>query len=288
MLSVNLVFVYNYSDRAISSKEQKDREQRERAVQSVRADASPEHESWKSFAKRSAAGFQMQLSRTFSRRNSTKPEKDSQSKPAADPTQQSKEKKKEKSNILKILDDIENDPESHDGFHVEIRDKDAKKNLPASKDLQTKSQIFRYAYGQIEKEKAMQERNKNLTYSGVVSMGEDIGFKKRPPVEVAFKDLTLTLKGTNKHLMRCVTGKLLPGRVTAVMGPSGAGKTTFLSALCGKATGCNVKGAILINGKPDPIQSYKRIVGFVPQDDVVHGNLTVEENLWFSASCRYV
>ncbi|PHU03914.1 ABC transporter G family member 28 [Capsicum chinense] len=70
------------------------------------------------------------------------------------------------------------------------------------------------------------------------------------------------------------------------MGPSGAGKTTFLSALTGKAAGCTVTGVILINGKPEPVQSYKKITGFVPQDDIVHGNLTVEENLWFSAWCR--
>ncbi|KAM0013427.1 putative ABC-type sulfate transporter [Helianthus debilis subsp. tardiflorus] len=72
------------------------------------------------------------------------------------------------------------------------------------------------------------------------------------------------------------------------MGPSGAGKTTFLSALAGKSHGCKITGSILINGKPDSIHSYKKIIGFVPQDDIVHGNLTVEENLWFSAKCRYV
>ncbi|KAM0038851.1 putative ABC-type sulfate transporter [Helianthus debilis subsp. tardiflorus] len=70
------------------------------------------------------------------------------------------------------------------------------------------------------------------------------------------------------------------------MGPSGAGKTTFLSALAGKSHGCKITGSILINGKPDSIHSYKKIIGFVPQDDIVHGNLTVEENLWFSAKCR--
>ncbi|MFS7957669.1 putative ABC-type sulfate transporter [Helianthus anomalus] len=81
---------------------------------------------------------------------------------------------------------------------------------------------------------------------------------------------------------------MMPGRITAVMGPSGAGKTTFLSALAGKAHRCKITGSILINGKPGSIHSYKRIIGFVPQDDIVHGKLTVEENLWFSANYRYV
>ncbi|GMP84975.1 hypothetical protein CsSME_00038300 [Camellia sinensis var. sinensis] len=86
--------------------------------------------------------------------------------------------------------------------------------------------------------------------------------------------------------MRYVTGTIMPGQVSAVMGPSGAGKTTFLSALAGKVTGCTMTGLILINGKVESIHSYKKIIGFVPQDDVVHGNLTVEENLRFSARCR--
>jgi ABC-type multidrug transport system ATPase subunit len=132
----------------------------------------------------------------------------------------------------------------------------------------------------------MQQDQKNLTFSGIISMATDTDVKTRPVIEVAFKDLTLTLKGKKKHLMRGVTGKIMPGRVSAVMGPSGAGKTTFLSALAGKATGCTMTGSILINGKNESIHSYKKIIGFVPQDDIVHGNLTVEENLRFSARCR--
>lgn len=185
---------------------------------------------------------------------------------------------------------IENDPDGQEGFNLEIGDKNIRKQAPKGKQLHTQSQIFKYAYGQIEKEKALQEQNKNLTFSGVISMANDIDIeiRKRPMIEVAFKDLTLTLKGKNRHLMRCVTGKIMPGKVSAVMGPSGAGKTTFLSALAGKVTGCTMSGMILINGKTDSIHSYKRIIGFVPQDDIVHGNLTVEENLWFSARCRHV
>ncbi|GMP88885.1 hypothetical protein CsSME_00040707 [Camellia sinensis var. sinensis] len=197
-----------------------------------------------------------------------------------------KGKKKEQSNLTKMMHELDEDPDSHEGFNLEIGDKNLKKNMPKGKQLHTRSQIFKYAYGQIEKEKALQEQNKNLTFSGVISMASDTDIRSRPTIEVAFKDLTLTLKGKNKHLLRCVTGKILPGRVSAVMGPSGAGKTTFLSALAGKATGCTMSGMVIINGKVESILSYKKIIGFVPQDDVVHGNLTVEENLWFSARCR--
>ncbi|CAN0898907.1 ABC transporter G family member 28 [Linum grandiflorum] len=223
-----------------------------------------------------ASDIKAQLSRTFSRVKSKK----------EDASSETKGKTKEKGNLTNMLHEIEANPDGHEGFNLEIGDKNIKKHAPKGKQLHTQSQMFRYAYGQIEKEKAMQEQNKDMTFSGVISIASDIEIRKRPTIEVAFKDLTLTLKGKNKHLLRCVTGKLSAGRVSAVMGPSGAGKTTFLSALTGKALGCRVTGMVLVNGKADPIQAYKKIIGFVPQDDIVHGNLSVEENLWFSARCR--
>lgn len=155
---------------------------------------------------------------------------------------------------------------------------------------QTSRQIFAHAYGEIEKEKAAFSSSSHGHDIEAVA-GEYYGApqalgKLRPPIELSFVDLSLFLKGSGRKILSNVTGKLTPGRVTAVMGPSGAGKTTFLNALAGKATHSKTTGAVFINGKQDSIQSYKSIIGFVPQDDIVHGNLTVEENLWFSASYR--
>ncbi|KAM7257029.1 hypothetical protein ACFE04_012770 [Oxalis oulophora] len=284
-LSFLAVIIYNCSDQVLATRERRQAKSREKAVQSVRetAQARAKWTTAKETAKKHAIDFQTQLSRTFSRR---KPEQ--MKPPVSGSSAASKGKKKEKSNLTKMLHEIEDNPDGTDGFNLEIGDKHIKKNQPKGKQLHTQSQIFRYAYGQIEKEKQMQDQNKNLTFSGVISMAnDDTEVIKRPTIEVAFKDLTLTLKSKNKHLLRCVTGKLSPGRVSAVMGPSGAGKTTFLSALLGKASGCSVTGSVLINGKNESIRSYKKITGFVPQDDIVHGNLTVEENLWFSARCRF-
>lgn len=191
-----------------------------------------------------------------------------------------------KNSLTDMVRNLDENPDSEEGFNVEVGDKALKK--PRGKQMHTRSQIFKYAYGQIEKEKAMQQENENhnMTFSGVISMAKEHDGSSRPVIEIAFKDLTLTLKGSKKKLLRSVTGKLSPGRVAAVMGPSGAGKTTFLSAIAGKATGCETSGLVLINGKIEPIRGYKKIIGFVPQDDIVHGNLTVEENLWFNARCR--
>nr|XP_018680508.1 PREDICTED: ABC transporter G family member 28-like [Musa acuminata subsp. malaccensis] len=278
-LSLLLLIIYNFSGQILTSRERKQAKSREAAARHARETVQA-RERWKTakdVAKKHAVGLQTQLSRTFSRKKSVRQDP---------PKGLGQPSKKEPSNLTKMMQSLEENPDTYEGFHVEIGDKNLKKNMPKGKQMHTRSQIFKYAYGQIEKEKAMQQQNKNLTFSGVISMATDTDIRTRPMIEVAFKDLTLTLKGSKKKLLRSVTGKLMPGRVAAVMGPSGAGKTTFLNALAGKATGCATSGLVLINGKAEPIRSYKKIIGFVPQDDIVHGNLTVEENLWFSARCR--
>lgn len=308
-LSTLLLIIYNCSDQVLTTRERRQAKTREAAARSARETAQA-RERWKAAknaAKKHALGLQAQLSRTFSRKLSQKkpeqtivlghartihddtlllPLPPGGSKAPQQPPPTSKTKKKETSHPTRVMYALEENLESIDGFSLENENKITNKNIPKGKHIHTHSQMFKYAYGQLEKEKALQEQNKELTFSRVIAMATDKEIKARPMIEVSFKDLTLTLKGKNKHLLRCVTGKILPGRVSAVMGPSGAGKTTLLNALAGKATGCSVSGLILINGKKGTIHSYKKIIGFVPQDDIVHGNLTVEENLWFSARCR--
>ncbi|XP_034702796.1 ABC transporter G family member 28-like isoform X1 [Vitis riparia] len=308
-LSTLLLIIYNCSGQVLTTRERRQAKTREAAARSAR-ETTRAHEKWKAAkdaAKRRAVGLQAHLSRTFSRKkyvtNSEELRILGQDKPVIDDdilspmhisasgasqlsSVAAKGKEKEPSELAKMKHVLDDDLDSFEGFNLGNGDKNSKKHMPKGKEIHTHSQIFKYAYAQLEKEKALQQENKDLTFSGVISMATDTRIKKRPLIEVAFRDLTLTLKGKNKHLLRCVTGKIMPGRITAVMGPSGAGKTTFISALAGKAIGCRMAGLILINGVNESIHSYKKIIGFVPQDDIVHGNLTVEENLWFSARCR--
>ncbi|XP_057735326.1 ABC transporter G family member 24-like isoform X2 [Arachis stenosperma] len=301
-LSTLLLIIYNCSDQVLTTKERRMAKSREAAARNARSTATA-RQRWKfakDAAKKGAIGLQAQLSRKFSRRreetnletvvildqatSETDVELLEHSQPTTSSSAKLKEKGKESSGFKQIIHEIEDDIHVEANFNVKMEART--KNVTKGKQLHTHSQIFNYAYAQLEKEKAQQHENKALTFSGVVKMATNIEKRKRPLIEISFKDLTLTLKAQNKPILRCVTGKIKPGRITAVMGPSGAGKTTFLSALAGKAFGCFASGSILINGRNESIHSFKKIIGFVPQDDVVHGNLTVEENLWFSAQCR--
>jgi len=70
----------------------------------------------------------------------------------------------------------------------------------------------------------------------------------------------------------------------AVMGPSGAGKTTFLSVLMGKVK--RTAGCLFINGKENEMSKFKKIIGYVPQEDIMLRELTVRENIAYSAKIR--
>ncbi|PON68005.1 Phosphonate C-P lyase system [Trema orientale] len=306
-LGTLLLIIYNCSDQVLTTRERRLAKSREAAARSARetVQARQRWRSAKNAVKKHATGLQTQLSRTFTRkRDVTDAEKfkildqyNSETDDDASPSNtstfgismsssvQSEGKQNESSDLMHTIHEIEEDPKNFSGFNFDSTD-DSAINLPKGKQMSTHSQIFKYAYAQLEKEKAQQQEFKDLTFSGVIKMATHNKIRKQPLIEISFKDLTLTLKAKKKHLLRCVTGSIKPGRITSVMGPSGAGKTTFLSALAGKAIGCNVSGLILINGRDESIHSYKKIIGFVPQDDIVHGNLTVEENLWFSAKCR--
>lgn len=83
------------------------------------------------------------------------------------------------------------------------------------------------------------------------------------------------------QVLKGVSGTLSPGRVIAVMGPSGSGKSTLLTTLAGKAAYGTPTGDVYVNGRPGWLTEprFKHLVGFVPQDDIMMRDLTVEENI---------
>ena len=71
------------------------------------------------------------------------------------------------------------------------------------------------------------------------------------------------------------------GELLAIMGGSGTGKTTLLSLLNGTLT--PQEGTITINGHNISEPEAKNLIGYVPQDDLLIEELTVYQNLWFTA-----
>lgn len=110
--------------------------------------------------------------------------------------------------------------------------------------------------------------------------------EKRPKLEMSFSMVGVSVqhKKKKKELLAGATGEFHSGRVAAIMGPSGAGKTTFLNVISGRIK--HTTGNIFLNGVKGDISKYDKLVGFVPQEDVMLRVLTVREILDHSARMR--
>ncbi|KAF4459172.1 ABC transporter (ATP-binding-cassette) [Fusarium albosuccineum] len=99
-----------------------------------------------------------------------------------------------------------------------------------------------------------------------------------------YSDLSFHPKKAAKPVLQNVTGSIEQGQLVAVMGGSGAGKSTFVNVLMGKTS--NTGGIVAVNNTPGKMKRYKKLTGYVPQDDIVLPELTVYENIVHSARIR--
>ncbi|XP_058724834.1 pleiotropic drug resistance protein 1-like [Vicia villosa] len=88
------------------------------------------------------------------------------------------------------------------------------------------------------------------------------------------------------ELLKGITGAFRPGVLTALMGVSGAGKTTLMDVLAGRKTGGYIEGNITISGYPKNQKTFARISGYCEQFDIHSPNVTVYESLLYSAWLR--
>ncbi|MBV5242406.1 ATP-binding cassette domain-containing protein [Mycolicibacterium sp. PAM1] len=90
----------------------------------------------------------------------------------------------------------------------------------------------------------------------------------------------------NKTLLDNISMSARPGTLTAVIGPSGAGKSTFARLVAGYTH--PTTGQVSFEGHDVHAEyaSLRSRIGMVPQDDVVHGQLTVRQALMYAAELR--
>ncbi|KAL2243295.1 UNVERIFIED_CONTAM: ABC transporter G family member 35 [Sesamum indicum] len=88
------------------------------------------------------------------------------------------------------------------------------------------------------------------------------------------------------QLLHELTGAFRPGVLTALMGVSGAGKTTLMDVLAGRKTRGYIEGEIRISGFPKQQETFARISGYCEQYDIHSPQVTVHESLVYSAFFR--
>ncbi|KAI3734636.1 hypothetical protein L6452_14110 [Arctium lappa] len=88
------------------------------------------------------------------------------------------------------------------------------------------------------------------------------------------------------QLLRDVSGAFRPGILTALVGVSGAGKTTLMDVLAGRKTGGYIEGNVSISGYPKNQETFARVSGYCEQNDIHSPHVTVYESLVYSAWLR--
>jgi ABC-type multidrug transport system ATPase subunit len=105
------------------------------------------------------------------------------------------------------------------------------------------------------------------------------------PAGLVVSGLGLTI-GSGRELLRDVNFAAAPGTLTAIIGPSGAGKSILAGLVAGML--CPSRGAVTFAGHDvhAEFSHLRRRIGLVPQDDVVHPQLTVGQALRYAAAVR--
>ena len=113
------------------------------------------------------------------------------------------------------------------------------------------------------------------------------------PLDLVFTNLSYNVKDiaeskiqkkeVNKTILDNLTGYFVHGRLTGIMGPSGAGKTSLMEVISNQSKTGEVRGNFYLNGNEVDIEKIKKISGFVFQDDIILRTMTVYEALYMSA-----
>ncbi|MHA7665545.1 FHA domain-containing protein [Mycolicibacterium sp. HS_4_1] len=127
--------------------------------------------------------------------------------------------------------------------------------------------------------------NVDLVYSGGTLARRTVTTADTRTGGLEVHGLTWTIEG-NKTLLNNISLDARPGTLTAVIGPSGAGKSTFSKQVAGLTH--PTSGTVTFEGHDIHAEyaSLRSRIGMVPQDDVVHGDLTVRQALMYAAELR--
>lgn len=104
------------------------------------------------------------------------------------------------------------------------------------------------------------------------------------PPAIDVRDLAVEVGG--RSILHDVSLPVRPGTLVAIVGPSGAGKSTLLAALVGSLR--PTAGRVLVAGADlhARFDELRGRIGYVPQDDILHADLTVGQALWYAARLR--
>lgn len=143
----------------------------------------------------------------------------------------------------------------------------------------------RFATGKSLANDSIEEEEDRNTDVSVVET--QLPFQK---VNLTFKDMHYTvissIGGEKIELLKGIDGVVESRKMTALMGSSGAGKTTLMDVLSLRKSSGEIEGEVRLNGHLQEELSFRRCTGYVEQFDTQSAQLTIRETCEFSAKLR--
>lgn len=127
----------------------------------------------------------------------------------------------------------------------------------------------------------------SVLIGGIPLKLEDLLYKNKQikgDVSITLENVSFEING--KKIIDDISLTIYPGEFVGLIGPSGSGKTTLMMLMNGINLPTN--GKVLINNQNlhHNFTAFKGLIGYVPQDDIIHRELTVKESLLFTSKLR--
>ncbi len=138
--------------------------------------------------------------------------------------------------------------------------------------------------------------NVYVTQDGFATLDTTTDIKPTPVSTVAPRGVRIDVRELSRRVRVRTRGEvtlvdgasftLAAGQVVAIVGPSGAGKTTLLEAIAGLAPA--ISGSVRYDGIDvyANLGTFRTVLGYVPQDDIIHTDLPLRRTLRYAARLR--
>ncbi|CAI5489185.1 unnamed protein product [Closterium sp. Naga37s-1] len=193
--------------------------------------------------------------------------------------EQQKQQQQQKKNVLTRNDSLERDGDTAD---VDLADLEQLKDLKHEDDADDEFNEYD-ATGGLAGGGDIGQHGMVLPFDPLTLSFHNVNYYVDMPAELKDK---ATPPGERLQLLRNVSGVFRPGVLTALMGVSGAGKTTLMDVLAGRKTGGYIEGDIRVSGYPKVQETFLRVSGYCEQVDIHTPQVTVHESLLYSTWLR--